>query len=330
MNRVMDNPITFQISVIVCTHNRAATLARTLQSLVLQNLDPSQYEIIVVDNASTDDTRTMVRELTTRVPNLRYAPEPRLGLSHARNTGIKRASGGIIAFLDDDAEAERDWLHELLLTFHHVKPLPSCVGGKVTPTWEAMKPEWLPDCLVSYLGVIDWGDIPHWISLPKEYVAGVNMAFLKSDLVDQGGFNPSLGRIGDSLLSNEEILLLYNLQKEGKGIYYQPKACVRHLVSESRLTRSYFLRRAYWQGISDSVVNHVLGRSSAGNRLGKLKWRLQTSVGNGLRSLWTRDRREQVRYLAESAYSLGAGVQESRFILDPSRLEKTWSVLGSH
>lgn len=312
----MDNAGNIQISVIVCTHNRAASLARTLQSLVLQSLDPRQYEIIVVDNASTDSTRTVVEKLTAQLPNLRYVAEPRLGHSGARNAGIRVANGQLIAFLDDDEEADPHWLHHLTVTFDQVTPTPSCIGGRIFPNWEGTRPEWLPDCLMPYLAIIDWGDVPRWLSFPREYAVGGNMAFVKKDLMEQGGFNASLGRIGNCLLSNDELFPQHKLRIAGKGIYYQPNACVRHLVPRSRLTRTFLIKRAYWQGISDSVLSHALSNSSNRNGLGNLKWRLQQCLKNGFLALKASNQREMTRYLVESVRSLGAAFQEVTLILN--------------
>src|SRR5690349_21431211 len=128
--------MTIRISAIIPTYNRADYLGNAIQSLIEQTLPIEQYEILVIDNCSTDRTRQIVCEDFAHVPNLRYIYEPVLGLSQARNTGWQQARGDYVAYLDDDAIASSQWLEKILFTFRTVTPIPGCVGGKVEPIWE--------------------------------------------------------------------------------------------------------------------------------------------------------------------------------------------------
>ena len=143
------------ISAIICTHNRASYLIKAIQSLVNQTLDKSLYEIIIVDNGSTDDTKRIVSEEFASVRNLKYVYEPILGLSQARNTGWKNAKGKYVAYLDDDAIADSQWIEKILLTFNSVKPTHGALGGKVEPIWESPRPRWVSDSMLVAVTIVD-------------------------------------------------------------------------------------------------------------------------------------------------------------------------------
>lgn len=242
-----------QVSAIICTHNRTNYLRKSLQSLVEQNLASELYEIIVVDNHSTDNTQYLVKDEFNHVTNLVYIYEPRLGLSPARNIGWQVAKGEYVAFLDDDAIAFPCWLENILKTFQDLSPQLGGVGGKVEPIWEATKPDWLPPQFLPYLTVIDWSDVPIILDDDK-YIGGANMAFPKSLLEATGGFEFHLGRKGSNLMSNDELLLCDRIKEKGYYICYDPKIVVRHHIHPSRLTKNWFQKRYYYQGVSDAFV----------------------------------------------------------------------------
>ena len=242
-----------QISAVICTLNRAEYLRKAIQSLVEQTLATEHYEIIVVDNHSIDNTKQVVTEEFAHVTNLRYLYEPVLGLSQARNTGWQNAKGKYIAYLDDDAIACSQWLEKILQAFETIDPQPGCVGGKVEPIWEADKPNWLSERFFPYLTIIDWSDTPTILE-DRRYIAGANMAFPKFLLEKVAGFQVKLGRKGGKLLSNEEILLRDRIKDNGYSIYYDPGIAVKHHVSASRLTQSWFTNRFYWQGVSEAAL----------------------------------------------------------------------------
>jgi glycosyltransferase involved in cell wall biosynthesis len=237
------------ISAVVCTHNRAAVLPGALRSLANQTLAVTNYEIVVVDNDSSDATRSVVHDELSARANFRYVREPRLGLSRARNTGWREASAPIVAFLDDDAIASRDWLENILGAFETVNPRPGGVGGRIDPIWEAPRPSWLPDYCLPFLIVHDLSPVP--IRLPAgKFLIGTNMAFPRSLLEAIGGFPVELGPIGGRFGSGEETMVQRWIRAQGHMLHYDPAIRVRHLVPESRLSRRWLLRRLYWEGLS--------------------------------------------------------------------------------
>ncbi|HXX53268.1 MAG TPA: glycosyltransferase [Thermodesulfovibrionales bacterium] len=243
------------VSVIVCTYNRSGLLKGALGTLVTQRFPKTEYEIIVIDNNSTDETEHIVTRIMENSPvEIRYMKEPKQGLSHARNTGVSEAKGRIVAFIDDDALADIYWLQEIVTTFEALHPVPGCVGGKISPVWPADRPKWFPESMVGCLSVLDLGESPRWLC-ENEFVFGTNMAFLKHSVSEAGYFETHLGRKGKSLVSNEEKFLLQRLRSAGKNIYYQPKAVVKHLIPENRLRKRWVLRRFFAQGISDYKID---------------------------------------------------------------------------
>jgi glycosyltransferase involved in cell wall biosynthesis len=267
-------------SAIICTHNRAEYLAKAIQSLVDQRTPKDKYEIIVVDNCSTDSTREIVGQYQ-RVNNIRHIYEPTLGLSYARNTGWRNARGKYVAYLDDDAIACPAWLDKILKVFESVTPRPGCAGGKVYPIWEGPRPTWLSDWLLHGLTVVDWSDSPHVLSnLSVEWLVGANIAFPTDLLESAGGFTSGLDRIGNSLLSSGDVFLERRIVKMGYSCFYHPDIAVGHHIFESRLSQSWFTRRYYWQGVSDAVMQVLEERPSTRQRLHLAVSKTMTLLGS--------------------------------------------------
>jgi len=254
-----------KISVIICTHNREAYLSKTIYSLVNQTINNRLYEIIIVDNQSTDNTKAIVLNSFKNFENIRYIYEPSLGLSNARNTGWKNAKGEYVSYIDDDAIASKNWLKHILEVFETTDPMPGAVGGRVDPIWEAAKPGWLTDNLVTSLSVLNWSKEPQYLECDK-WLVGANITYPKSLLNKFGGFSCNLGRKGNRLLGSEEVYLQHQFAKEQVHYYYHPDVSVKHLIPSNRLSKIWFLQRHYWQGISNSIII-CHGKLSLKNRI---------------------------------------------------------------
>ena len=255
------------ISAIICTHNRAEYLGKAVQSLIDQRTPQDKYEIIIVDNCSTDSTKEVVEQFSS-VNNIRYLYEPNLGLSYARNTGWRNVRGTYVAYLDDDAVACPTWLDTILEVFETVTPRPGCVGGKVEPIWEGPRPIWLSDWLLHGLTLVDWSDTPHALNdLRMEWLVGANIAFPTDLLESVGGFTSELDRVGNKLLSSGDVFLEKQIMKLGYSCFYHPDIAIKHHVFESRLNQSWFTHRYYWQGVSDAVMQILQERPSTLKRL---------------------------------------------------------------
>ena len=251
-----------QISAIICTHNRASYLGAAIDSLLTQVFS-GHFELIVVDNASTDETRQVV---TARAnPSLRYVYEPTMGLSVARNTGADFAKAEILAYLDDDAVASPDWLTVLYAAYQANERL-AIAGGKVTLLWAegSVPPHWLSANLSGNLGAYDLGTELQLIDQPGLTPRGLNYSIRRQFLEQVGGFDLNLGRVGKNLLSNEELHMTELALKLGWQVAYLPNAQVTHHVAPERLNRAWFLSRGWWQGISECYREEISGRSGLG------------------------------------------------------------------
>jgi glucosyl-dolichyl phosphate glucuronosyltransferase len=263
-----------ELTALICTRNRAAYVRKSIASLADQTLPRDQYEIIVVDNGSEDETRAVVQEFA-HVPNLRYVYEPVPGLSKARNTGWQNACGEFVAYLDDDAVACREWAEKYLEVFKTFRPMPGSVGGKCEPIWEAPQPDWLSDRMLTSLSVYDWSDEPLILN-EEQWVSGCNIGYPVNVLRRIGGFREDLGRIGKKLLSGEETYVRRQLDALGLTSVYHPEIVVGHHVSPMRLNKTWFRRHAYGTGQSQALmltIDHPLPtRRRAGLGLKKMAW----------------------------------------------------------
>ncbi len=241
-------------------------VADAVDSLLGQTLPRHDYEIILVDNASTDNTAEVLAAYGAS-GRILVEREPSLGLSYARNRGLAAARAPCVAFLDDDAVAEPDWLGALLRAFEAL-PSIGCVGGLVLPRWEIPRPPWLHDALLPCLSVLDWGTEPCILSRPR-FIAGANMAFRRGALEQAGGFDPGLGRMGEDLLSGEEQDAVERVESLGWVTRYEPAAKIRHWVPRERLMPEWLLARAAAQGRTDAARL----RKAAGGRRGVLRYR---------------------------------------------------------
>jgi glucosyl-dolichyl phosphate glucuronosyltransferase len=255
------------VSVVICTHNRAAYLDKALRSLMLQTLPRSAWEVVVVDNRSTDRTREVAERFAGEM-DLQVLFEPVLGLSYARNAGWRAARAPLVAYLDDDAVAAPDWLERILEAFATVTPRPGCVGGRVEPIWEAPRPPWLSDEVLTSLTAIDWAGVPHPLpDLAREWLVGANLAIPRDVLERIGGFTDGLDRAGRSLLSSGDVFLQRQIQEAGLACWYHPAIAVGHHVPAVRLRQPWFRRRYYWQGVSDAMIQLLEERPSPVRRL---------------------------------------------------------------
>ena len=235
------------LSVVVCTHNRPADLERCLDSLAALDERP---EVIVVDSASEPPCRDLVERYASDIPGLVYVYEADAGLSRARNRGVARVSGSIVAFVDDDAAPRRDWSKEIVAPFAH-DPGIGCVGGACLAAFEddAAPPPWLSDRLLQFAGITRFGDTGRLARSSAEWPFGANIAF-RASVLREDPFPENLGRHGTSLLSGEEFALVASLRDAGWRIWLEPRAIVDHTVHRERCRSQYYWRRLWWAGVT--------------------------------------------------------------------------------
>ena len=204
-----------RLSLVIATYNRAASLLDTLKSVVRQSAPSEQWECVVVNNNSSDNTADSFAEFVREYPdyNIRMVNEPSQGLSYARNRGIREGGGEYIAIIDDDEHIAEDFIASYIELFDSV-PEAVAAGGPIVAEYPAGRPKWM-SCYTErpIANTMYWGD--KICEFPKGRVpGGGNMALRRSAVRRYGVFDTSLGYVGESLFGGEECdLFAYNSQQ---------------------------------------------------------------------------------------------------------------------
>jgi glycosyltransferase involved in cell wall biosynthesis len=206
-----------QISLIICTYNRGELLPRCLVNATSQSLPREDYEVILVDNASADNTHAIVQQFS----GVRYLYCATRGLSSARNTGVGAARAAVVAFIDDDCVADFNLLAELLRTFA-ANPDAGCVGGAIEVRLPAPLPRWYAQQFAGYFG--EYAPQGPRITELAQYPFGGNLAIRKDALIEAGYFSEKLGRVGRNHAGGEELDLQCRIARLGYGIYVNARA----------------------------------------------------------------------------------------------------------
>lgn len=228
------------ISIVICTYNRDRFIRAALESLIKQELNKAFYEVLVIDNRSTDQTARIVQEVIAQNPDtvIRYFYEENKGLSHARNRGYREAGSEIITYIDDDAEATPEFAASLLQFFEH-HPEAVGAGGKVLPKYpDGEEPVWMSHYLYGFVAGQDHGDQLRKYDRQMKYPAGCNMSYRKAALEKAGGFNTDLQFRSDDKAIN------FRVRQFSQDIWYVPAAVVYHNIDAERLHPDNF-RKLY-------------------------------------------------------------------------------------
>jgi|BarGraIncu00222A_1022003.scaffolds.fasta_scaffold60571_1 glycosyltransferase involved in cell wall biosynthesis len=225
---MINNP---EISIIICTYNREKFLPGALISLTNQTLDASRFEILIINNNSTDSTELISSNFITSNPklNIKYFVETQKGLSAARNRGIKESAGKLVAFIDDDAEVTNDYL-ETAIDFFDSNPNIDAIGGKIIPVYETgEEPKWLSKYLWGLVTKADYGENTRKYPVSK-YPPGCSMVFKKEVFTITGMFNTEL------FLRSDDKYIFRRLEAANKLYLYFPKLVVNHHIDKERVT----------------------------------------------------------------------------------------------
>lgn len=257
------------ISVIICTYNRDKYIYNVLKSLALGTLEHDAYEIVLVDNNCTDNTRKEVDHFCNVFPQvtLRYFVETNQGLSHARNRGIKESKGDILVYVDDDATVNPDYLKTYADWFES-HPETDAAGGPIIPHYETgSEPKWMTYFIKRLLtGYLYFGDKAK--PFPgQNYPGGGNAAYRSRVFEKVGLYNVELGRNGDSLGGGEEKDIFDKMKREGMQFVYLPQAILYHSIPGYKLEADYFNRLTAGIGQSERARTLRIGKSSYRKRL---------------------------------------------------------------
>jgi glycosyltransferase involved in cell wall biosynthesis len=238
-----EQPETPQLSVVMSTYNRGELLADAIRSvLAQQDTTTPPFELIVVDNNSTDRTREVVEQFAAMDGRVRYLFEPQQGLSHARNAGIRRARAPLIAFTDDDVRSGPDWVAAIVRAFDD-HPEADAVGGRVLPLWPAAPPVWLTRDHWSPLALVDHGESPVAVTAAHPIcLVGANFAFRRWVFDAIGGFATDFQRVKDGIGSLEDHEFLLRLLRIGRSGVYDPRIVLHAEIQPNRLERAYHRR----------------------------------------------------------------------------------------
>jgi glycosyltransferase involved in cell wall biosynthesis len=242
------------VSVIINTYNRSQILKATIESLSRQTYPADLYEIIVVDNNSTDFTRDVVETVKGQSSvNIQYHFEPRQGVHYARNTALKLSRGEILYYTDDDMIAEADLLKQIVKPFA-LHPKVATVTGRVLPVWEVSPPDWILRFCNN--GLLSLQDRPeHLIISPNDCgVYSCHQALRRDAFIAAGGYNPE-NTAGEWIGDGETGL---NIKLKDLGYYfgYAGTAITHHSIPAKRMTQSYLNRRLGNQGNCDSYSDY--------------------------------------------------------------------------
>ncbi|MGD0191526.1 MAG: glycosyltransferase family 2 protein [Rhizomicrobium sp.] len=241
------------LTAVICTYNRYDVLGDAIASLESQGVDPDRLEILIVDNSTDTQSQAAYWNQNVVPANARLIIDPVPGLSRARNTALRQARGDIIAYIDDDAIALPGWAGALIDIFARHETAGSA-GGPVEPIWPATQPAWLHKLHRGYFTIVDLGETARALA-QGEWLAGTNIAFRKPVLEKTGGFNEGLGRIRNSLMSNEELAVSAQVAELGYQSWYTPEARVMHRVHDDRVSQHWLRRRVSWQAVSDLLAD---------------------------------------------------------------------------
>lgn len=262
-----------RLSLIIATYNRAEQLMTTLASVANQSAEAASWECIVVDNNSKDNTAQRVEEFQKNHPSLNiiYHFESNQGLSHARNAGIERSQGDIVAFIDDDERIVPDFISAYIELFDNHADAMSA-GGKIIAEYPTGRPQWMSRYTEQPIAnPMDYGDKIRLF--PKGKIpGGGNMAMRRDIFNNIGLFDTSLGRTGKKLIGGEESDLFERMAKANMACYYVPRAVMYHIIPAEKLCDDYFDRLSYNIGVSQYTRATIHNRTTALYLGEALKW----------------------------------------------------------
>lgn len=235
------------VTVLISSQDRAASLRRTLQSLLTSsNLEMSDWEVLVINDGSVDNTDNVCRQFVKNFPSrFRFLSQENCGKSTALNRGIAAARGDILAMTDDDVICAPDYIQAIRSVF--ADPSISAAQGRVLLDCDGGLPRWMSDRSKNFVGFCDRGDhVKPW----KYSLLGLNMIVRTEEARGIGGFAPELGPKGTGFLEDTEFSL--RLLRAGYKLVYAPQILVRHQLRRERLTRSSLRRRYFHLGRSDA------------------------------------------------------------------------------
>jgi len=259
-------------SIIIPTYNGGSTIENTLSALCEQKSPECNYEIITVDNNSTDNTSKIIKNFSknSKVP-IKYICENKPGSSYARNKGFKVAKGEIIGLIDDDIIVNESWVSEIFKPYSD--PKVGAVGGKILLKWINGKPPTWFKSFESWLGKLDYG--PEQLILDKDQNINAGNYSIRKDILFNVGGYPPCDAPDDKLVGDGEVGLNRKVLESGKKIIWMPSATGLHVNDAKIITKSYMLNRAKYYGKSEAFTFYQVIN---GSRFSMLKQILKMAI----------------------------------------------------
>lgn len=273
--------ITVRVSVVICTYTEDLYphLKEAAESVLAQTYD--DVEVVLVSDGSEAVYEAMQADYGEHEEVVVTRTEENVGLSGARNAAIGVASGAILAFMDDDAIAEEDWIAELIVAYEEHDAI--AAGGPMTPIWVDGRPRFLPEEFSWLVGVTYPGFAEPFEEVRNTF--GSNISFNREVFDELGGFESRVGRQGELNLQAHETEFCARMREEfGRGVVYNPEAKVGHKVFAYRTRFRWQLNRCFWQGYSKRVMERIVPDSS-GEESAFLKDLVLTRVPGRIKSL---------------------------------------------
>ena len=296
------------VSTIICAHSldNYQNLAEAVTSLLVQT--HPELEVIIAIDGNEEFYKKVVANYRSQDTVKAVLQRENAGVSAARNAGVRVARGDVIAFMDDDAVADRQWVENLLSTYREYDAV--AVGGKILPLWLGEKPDHLPEELYWLVGVTHDGFAGEEV-VEVRNTFGPNMSFKREVFEKVGGFSESLGfaRKGAAYLQAEEPELALRMKQTlGKGVVYNPHAIVYHKIPQSKLGVGILLRRAFYQGYSKALLGklHVSADSMATEK-SYLRALLLKYIPRRVKRIYRVEELKKLSVLIASILSVGLG-----------------------
>jgi glycosyltransferase involved in cell wall biosynthesis len=269
----MPPPPPIKVTVAIPTYNRADFLRQTLAGIVAQHFPREHFEVLVIDNNSTDHTRAVVHEFAAQYPSPRFVQERKQGLDFARNRAITEARGDIIVCGDDDIRVKPDWLAQIAgpLLADPARRI-GAVGGEVIPVFPDGLPDWVREWHAPLGFRADTGPLES-----RHSPMGANLAFPRWVFEQVGQFHTALDRAAGNYFSGGDAEMIRRIRAAGFEIWFSPAAAVEHQMPASRTTFRYASRHAF-----DSARSRVIDRAGQPGAAGYLAGRFLANIAKAV------------------------------------------------
>ncbi|WP_254769060.1 glucosyl-dolichyl phosphate glucuronosyltransferase [Salinilacihabitans rarus] len=244
-----------RVSVVICTYamERYDVFSECVESVLAQTYEPLEVVLVVDGNEPVFER---VREDFGDLDDVvLHCNEENRGISYSRTKGAEIATGEVVAFIDDDAVAEPDWIEQLVRVYEETDAI--AVGGHVAPDWVTAKPDFFPEEFYWLVGCDERGFGEHMEELRNTY--GSNISFRREVFLSVGGYDENTGRQGDRHVQAHEAPVCIRMRNEyGKGVIYNTDAVVHHKLFDYRGEFRWLVFRSFWQGYSKRIMDLLL------------------------------------------------------------------------